>query len=114
MYSNCYCSCSFEAEIIKFVQSSHMMYSNNILNFQETKTILNACTKKVWKPIECTTYMYKKDLALNNLHLLIFHKIKINQTTVVRLNSSHGIMFPFRLISLGKVSIPLSSQLWVE
>ena len=25
------------------------MYSNNILNFQETTTILNAHTKKVWK-----------------------------------------------------------------
>ena len=32
------------------------MYSNNILNFQESMTILNACTKKVWKRIECTTY----------------------------------------------------------
>ena len=27
-------------------QSSHNMYSNNILNFQESTTILNACTKK--------------------------------------------------------------------
>ena len=27
-------------------QSSHKMYSNNILNFQESTTILNACTKK--------------------------------------------------------------------
>ena len=44
MYSNCCCSCSFEPEIIKIVQLSHKMYSNNILNFQESKTILNACT----------------------------------------------------------------------
>ena len=29
------------------------MYSNNILNFQKSTTILNACTKKVWKLIEC-------------------------------------------------------------
>ena len=34
-----------------------MMYSNNILNFQESTTILNARTKKVWKLIECTTYI---------------------------------------------------------
>ena len=27
------------------------MYSNKILNFQEFTTILNACTKKVWKLI---------------------------------------------------------------
>ncbi len=42
-------------EIIKIGQPSHKMYSNNILNFQESMTILNASTKKVWKPIECTT-----------------------------------------------------------
>ena len=50
MYSNCCCSCSFEPEIIKIGWSSHKMYSNNILNSQESTTILNACTKKVWKP----------------------------------------------------------------
>ena len=48
VYSNWCCSCSFQAEIIKIGQSSHKMYSNNILNFQESTTILNACTKKVW------------------------------------------------------------------
>ena len=33
VYSNCCCSCSFEAEIIKSGQSSHKMYSNNVVNF---------------------------------------------------------------------------------
>ena len=46
VYSNCYCSCPFEPEIIKISQSSHKMYSNKILNFQGSTTILNACTKK--------------------------------------------------------------------
>ena len=46
VYSNCCCSCWFEAEIIKIGQSSHKMYSNNILNFQESTIILNANTKK--------------------------------------------------------------------
>ena len=46
MYSNCCCSCSLEPEIIEIVQSSHTMYSNNILNFQESTPILNVCTKK--------------------------------------------------------------------
>ena len=46
VYSKCCCSCLFEAEIIKIGQSSHM-YSNNIVNFQESTTILNTCTKKV-------------------------------------------------------------------
>ena len=46
VYFNCCCSCSFEAKIIKIGQSSHKMYSNNIVNFQESTTILSACTKK--------------------------------------------------------------------
>ena len=46
VYSNSCCSCWFEAEILKIGQSSHKMYSNNIVNFQESTTILNACTKK--------------------------------------------------------------------
>ena len=46
VYFSCCCSCSFEPEIIKIGQSSNKMYSNNILNFQESMTILNACTKK--------------------------------------------------------------------
>ena len=46
VYSNCCCSCSFEPVIIKIGLSSHKMYSNNIVNFQESTTILNACTKK--------------------------------------------------------------------
>ena len=47
VYSNCFCSCSFEAELIKMCQSFHKMYSNKILNFYESTTILNAHTKKV-------------------------------------------------------------------
>ena len=56
VYSNCCCSCSFEREIIKIGQSSHQMYSNKILNFQESATILNTHTKNVWKLIVCTSY----------------------------------------------------------
>ena len=46
VYSNCCCSCSFEPESIQKGQSSHKVYRNNIVNFQESTTILNACTKK--------------------------------------------------------------------
>ena len=59
VYSNSCCSCSFAPEVIKIGQSSHKMYSNNTLNRQESTAILNACTKKVWKLIEYTTYMLK-------------------------------------------------------
>ena len=57
VYSNCCCSSSFESEIIKIGQSSHKMYINDILNFEESTTILNSYTKKVWKLIEGTSYI---------------------------------------------------------
>ncbi len=56
VHSNSCCSCSFEPEIIKNGQSSQTVYSNNLVNFQVSTIILNACTKTVWKLIECTTY----------------------------------------------------------
>ena len=46
VYSNYCCTRSFEPEIIKIGQSSYEMYSINILNYQVSTTILNACTKK--------------------------------------------------------------------
>ena len=58
VYSDSWCNYSFETEIIKIAQSSHKMSSNNILNFQEPTTILDSCAKKVWKPIEGTSYIY--------------------------------------------------------
>ena len=55
VYSNSYCSSSFEAEIMKIGQSSHKMYSNKILNSQESMTISNAHSKNTWKLIICTS-----------------------------------------------------------
>ena len=46
MYSNCCCRYLFENEIIKIGLSSHKIYNNDIVNFQESTIILNACTKK--------------------------------------------------------------------
>ena len=46
LYSNSCCGCWFEAEIIKIGQSPHQIYSNNVVNFQESTTILNTHTKK--------------------------------------------------------------------
>ena len=56
VYSNTCCRWSFECEIIKIDQSSHKMYSNNILNFLKSTTILNARTKKVWNLIVWASY----------------------------------------------------------
>ena len=47
VYSNCCCSCSFEPEILKIDQSSHKMYINNIVNFQESKTV-QKCLETYW------------------------------------------------------------------
>ena len=44
VYSNSYCSCSFDREIIKIGQSSHKMYSNKILNFQGPRTHTLNCS----------------------------------------------------------------------
>ena len=63
LYSNSCCCCSFEIEILKIGQSSHIMYNNNILIFRESMTISNACTKKVWKPIEYTTYINQENIS---------------------------------------------------
>ena len=75
VYSNCCCSCSFEPEIINIGQSSHKMYSNKILKFQVSTIILNACTKKVWKLIEGTTYT----LNSCNICMKTFKEITLHQ-----------------------------------
>ena len=46
VYSNSCCSCCFEPEIIKIGQSSHKMYSNNIVNFQESMAIFKCLYQK--------------------------------------------------------------------
>ena len=50
VYFNCCCRCSFEPEIIKIDQSSHEMYSNNILNFKCTyeKCLETYCMELVY------------------------------------------------------------------
>ena len=58
MYSNSYCSYKFAPKQEKIGQSSHKEYSNNILKHLEFTAIINACTKKVWKLIECTSYHF--------------------------------------------------------
>ena len=83
MYSNCCCSCLFEAEIIKIGQSSHNLYSNNILNIQESTAILNACTKNVWKLIETATYIHLYECKqMIDFKLLLLHSNARNHFTV--------------------------------
>ena len=53
VYSNCCCSCLFEAEIIKIGQSSHKMYSNNIPNisrvYDNFKCVYKKSLKTYWR-----------------------------------------------------------------
>ena len=54
------------------------MYNNNIRNFQESTTILNACTKKSGNLLNAPRiYKYKEDLALSNLQWLICSETKL-------------------------------------
>ena len=46
VYSNSCCSYSFKAEIINIAQSSHNMYSNNILNFSRVSDNFKCLYKK--------------------------------------------------------------------
>ena len=71
VYSNSCCSCSFEAEIIKIGLSSYKIYSNNIVNFQESTTILNACTKKSGNLLEAPR-IYTKRIILCLLSFYIY------------------------------------------
>ena len=58
VYSKSCCSCSYEAEIIKIGHSPDKMYSNNIVNFQDSTIILNVCTKKSGNFLKYTPYIY--------------------------------------------------------
>ena len=73
VYSNSFCSCSYEPGTIKIGQSSHKMYSNNILNFQESTTILNACTKNTRKLIECTTHTHTHTHTHIYIYIYIYY-----------------------------------------
>ena len=53
-YSNCCCSCSLEAEIIKIGQSSYTLYKNNIK------------FSRVYENFKCT---YEKRLETDRMHL---------------------------------------------
>ena len=79
VYSNCCCSCWFEPRIIEIGQSFHKTYSHNILNFQESTTILNVCTKESLETYWIHfVYISIRDLTLDNQQG--FYAIKHSQT----------------------------------
>ena len=124
VYSNCCCSCSFEPEIIKFGQSSHKMYSNNIPNFQDSTIISNAFTKNVWKLIGCTTYLIPSDEAITFILPSLYirrcpwcngYRRRKWPRRLEFKSWTRLIAFHIALIPLGKVWIQIFCfQLWVN
>ena len=83
MYSNCCCSCSSEPEIIKIGQSSHKMYSNNILNFQEFATILNVCTIKSGNLLKASrTLGMLLQSSLNGIPLSLVRLVRVTTSLI--------------------------------
>ena len=72
------------------------MCSNNIVNFQESTTILNACTKKVWKLIEYAMYIY--------IYIYIYISIKVSLSIY---NLDHKLEEKDLLIFVGSGSLEL-------
>ena len=81
VYSNSFFNRSFEPEILKIGQSSHKMYSNNILNIQESTTILNAYTKKVWKLIVFPSFYFTS--LFFSIYLIGFLRLSFNSISSV-------------------------------
>ena len=77
VYSNSCCSCSFESDIIKIGQSSHKIYSNNIVNFPEFTTIFDACTKKSGNLLNALTYVRPGKLLNISLNSVTFDTINL-------------------------------------
>ena len=94
VYSNCCCSCSFEAEIIKLGQSSHKMYSNRI----ESTAILNADTKSLETFWRHHVYLYY--LLINNHPIFLWffnYCVHINYLLLKRTNIDWLILITCQL-----------------
>ena len=76
VYSNSCCSCWFEPEIIKIGQLSHKMYSNNIVNFQESMTVLNSHTKTSGN-LSYTPFMYIQTYIYIYIYIVYIHCVYI-------------------------------------
>ena len=124
LYSNCCCSCSFEAEILKIDQSFHEMYSNKILNFQVSTTIFNTCTKKKKKNLE-TYWIHHVNYSCTLPSIIQYTPWRCPWCNCYRRRKwtrryefkswTRLIAFHIALIPLGKVWIQIFSlQLWVN
>ena len=102
VYSNCHCSCSFEPEIMKIRQSSHKMYSNNIVNFQESTTILNASTKKsletYWRHHEYIKYIWFSLVQIYGISTILGYLMPNPVHTYTRISNIYDFLW-FRFMA---------------
>ena len=107
VYSNCCCSCSFEPEILKIGQSYHKMYSNNIVNFQESTTILNACTKKSGNLLKAP--------RMNTLYLLVsFITLRFTPFAICTYFLPRIYIYIYIVIGKKTVSLYQNSSVWLD
>ena len=95
-FNSC-CSCSFKPEIIKIGQLSHKMYSNNILNFQDSTTILNAFTKKsgnLLKAPRIYIYIYVNHLVMSPARISLTFSRHSSLLFIVSCRCSGYILYP--------------------
>ena len=107
VYSNCCCSCSFKSEIIQIGQSSQKMYSNNLLSFQESTTILNTYTKKVRKLTVYTSYILEK---IKESQHLIYSQTSKEASVPIKLKKKYWTVSILRKLPLKKIS--QISKIW--
>ena len=109
VYSNCCCSCSFKPEIIEIGPLSHKMYSNIIEHFQESTTILNACTKKSGNLLKTPcTWALLFGLVMQRYKVYIFNIIIIIIKSLCRWGFSRLILSLSLCLSLSlSPSVPI-------
>ena len=97
VYSNSCSSCWFEPEIIKIGLSSYKKYSNNILNIQESTTILNTCKKKsgyLLKAPRLYIYIYSQSTSLYWNILSLFTNSAVNiDTSITQQNTNYIFIY---------------------
>ena len=95
LWQSCF-SCLLEPEIIKIGLSSHKMYSNNILSFQDSTAILNACTKKSGNLLNAPSIF--TPCTVLSIQTPSGKRIEANQNLMKYLCSrlKHYVLLPFR------------------
>ena len=99
-YSSC-CSCSFEAEIIKIGQSSHKMYSNNILNFSRVHDNFKC-------PYEKSLETYRMNLVCVCIYIYIYIYI-YNKLEILKIGQSSHKMESNNILNFSSLTTNINA-----